>query len=215
MVVLFVRDLVFEPEAANVVNDLGAQMKNLLRVVALFVVVVLVASGCSYSEEAEPGVRNLALVTKAKSVKPTFSSDCERDLWGRPASFGCYTVSEKQRAVVLLNSIHLLIRFDPTVSYLDIHTDRTKFLKFLIDFEALEVLCYMPVHDWMVEEELWPVAPAEVPPLFWPGLLDQLELTQRTIDLWLSEDPSTPAANDAPVLETVRYRHLCPSWMYE
>ena len=65
MVVLFVRDLGFEPEATNVGNDLEAQMKNLLRVVALFVVVVLVASGCSYSEEAEPGVRNLALVTKA------------------------------------------------------------------------------------------------------------------------------------------------------
>jgi hypothetical protein len=191
-------------------------MKNLLRVVALFVVVVLVASGCSYSEEAEPGVRNLALVTKAKSVKPTFSSDCERDLWSRPASFGCYTVSEQQRAAVLLNSVRFLVQFDPTVSYLDPYTDRTKFLKFLIDFEALEVLCYMPVHDWMVEEGLWPVAPAEVPPLFWPGLVDQLDLTQRSIDFWLSEDPSTPTHTaEAPVLETVRYRHLCPSWMYE
>jgi hypothetical protein len=34
MVVLFVRDLGFEPEATNVGNDLEAQMKNLLRVVA-------------------------------------------------------------------------------------------------------------------------------------------------------------------------------------
>ena len=189
-------------------------MKNSLRVVALFVVVVLGASGCSYSEEAEPGVRNLALGTKAKFVKTHLSSDCERDMYGRPASFECYTVSEQQRAASLLNSIHLLILMDHPVSYVDLDTDRTKFLKFLIDFEALEVLCYMPVYEWIEEEGLWPVG-ADFAPPFLPGLLYQLTLTQRAIDLWLSEDRSETGRAEEPLLEPVRYRHLCPSWMYE
>jgi len=184
-------------------------MKNLLRVVALFVVVVLVASGCSYSEEAENRVRNTRL---PKSMPAHLSDDCERDAWGRPASFGCFTVYEQERIAGLLNAVRLLTRWDETVSYVDIWEDRTKFLRFLMDFEALEVLCYTPLFDWMVEEPVWPVAASDFP----LALLDQLDQIRNSITYHLSKIGSTAdRVAEAPLLESVRFRHLCPSWMDE
>ena len=196
-------------------------MKNLLRVVALFVVVVLVASGCSYSEEAEPGVRNFSLETKTERVMVHLSDDCERDAWGRPASFGCFTVSEQQRAASLLNAVNYLIRYDDEI-YFDAHGGkRTQLLKLLIDFEALEVLCYTSVYHWMEERELWPLGTH-----FGPfgitvdhHLLTALNVIAITIDTALSKVVARPFIDpldgETPVLEPVRYRHLCPSWIME
>jgi hypothetical protein len=211
VVVLFVRDLGFEPEATNVGNDLEAQMKNLLRIVALFVVVVLVASGCSYSEEAENRVRNARL--ESRPIPAHLSDACERDGYDRPVSFGCFTVSEQERIKGLLNAVWMLTRWDETVSYVDPWKDRTKLLKLLMDFEALEVLCYTPVFDFMAEGPYWPVLAT-----FPLALLDQLdEIRNSEDDLsrigwhWLSGSKYA----EAPLLESVRFRHLCPSWMYE
>ena len=174
--------------------------------------VVLVASGCSYSEEAEPGVRNFSLGTKTVTMAH-LSDDCERDASSRPASFGCFTVSEQERIKGLLNAVWMLTRWDETVSYVDPWKDRTKLLKLLMDFEALEVLCYTPVFDFMAEGPYWPVLAT-----FPLALLDQLdEIRNSEDDLsrigwhWLSGSKYA----EAPLLESVRFRHLCPSWMYE
>jgi hypothetical protein len=129
-------------------------------------------------------------------------------------------VYEQQRIAGLLNSVLMLTKWDETVSYDHIREDRTKLLKLLMDFEALEVLCYSQVYDWMFEEPVWPFAYREGTFDHFPlGLLDQLWLIRVSIDSGLSRIGVGASVSsmlaETPVLETVRYRHLCPSWMYE
>ena len=200
-------------------------MKNLLRVVALFVVVVLVASGCSYSEEAEPGVRNFTFSKTSVGELPHLSEHCEgahRDylLWE------CLNESEQQRAAGLFYGVNMLVRSDDT--FYDTFSGegvwdgarpsegtQIKLLKLLMDFEALEVLCYTGVIDSMWEEEAWPMV--EGPS--WADFDDDLSRALREvravlIDLHLSRvtgDMVYP--EETPVFEPVRYKHLCPSWM--
>ena len=226
MVFLFVRDLGFEPEATNVGNDLEAQMKNLLRVVALFVVVVLVASGCSYSEEAEPGIRNLKLSPASTTTLPTFrfaipahlSDDCERSY--REMSWACLNESEQQRAAGLLSAVNVLVNFENPETYIyepGGTRGYTNLLRLLIDFEALEVLCYTDLLDSMRDELIWPLwtAPHTENPFYSVTLKrDLAKLKHEIVDGFLSQVVSH-RTEETPVLEAVRYRHLCPSWMYE
>jgi len=197
--------------------------KSLFFAAALVAVAVFGASACSYSEEAEPGVRNFSLETKTERAMVHLSSDCERDSYDRAASFGCFTVYEQQRIAGLLNSVLMLTKWDETVSYDHFREDGTKLLKLLMDFEALEVLCYSQVYNWMFEEPVWPFVEIRTGegtfdnfPL---GLLDQLWLIRVSIDSGLSRIGVGASVSsmlaETPVLETVRYRHLCPSWMYE
>jgi len=207
MVVLFVRDLGFEPEATNVGNDLEAQMKNLLRVVALFVVVVLVASGCSYSDEADNHVRNL-MKMPTPTIKADLSDDCERSY--NSVSWTCLTESEQQRAAGLVYVVNQFVEYsDDTVSYLH-RADQLRFVRLLIEFEALEVLCYTAVMESMSEEPVWPMASVRLV----PGLLDQLRNVRFMIDYDLSKSTVT-GFGETPVVEPIKYRHLCPSWILE
>ena len=192
-------------------------MKNSSRVVALFVVVVLGASGCSYSEEAEPGVRNLA--TFRLAIPPAhLSDDCERSY--REMSWACLNESEQQRAAGLLSAVNVLVTFENPETY--IYEPRgthgyTNLLRLLIDFEALEVLCYTDFLDSMQEEFVWPfwTPPHTENPFFSVTLRWDLEkLKHEIVDGFLSE-VGVHRTEETPVLEAVRYRHLCPSWMYE
>ena len=84
----------------------------------------------------------------------------------------------------------------------------TRLLKQLIDFEALEVLCYMPVLSEMLSEadEWFP---------FSSGVED-FRLFERLFWLRtvvLTHMSTAKHRTDTPVLESVRYRHLCPRWM--
>ena len=193
-------------------------MKNLLRVVALFVVVVLVASGCSYSEEAEPGVRNFTFSKTSVGELPHLSEHCEgahRDylLWE------CLNESEQRRAAGLLHTVRWLVRWDETVSYIGPPVeDGTRLLKLLIDFEILEVLCYTGVMQSMRETPAWPLITdtyLEDGYGFAAGLQNNLEkIRYKLIDDHLSRGTGARMADEEiPVVEAVRYQHLCPSWI--
>jgi hypothetical protein len=225
VVVLFGSDLGFEPEATNVGNDSEAQMKNLLRVVALFVVVVLVASGCSYSEEAEPGVRNFTVKKISVGDLPHLTDDCEygpsyedkRTYDSVP--WECLNESEQRRAAGLLHTVRWLVRWDETVSYIGPPVeDGTRLLKLLIDFEILEVLCYTGVMQSMRETPAWPLITdtyLEDGYGFAAGLQNNLEkIRYKLIDDHLSRGTGARMADEEiPVVEAVRYQHLCPSWI--
>jgi hypothetical protein len=184
-------------------------------------VVVLVASGCSYSEEAEPGVRNVTFGKTSVGELPHLSERCEgahRD----DLPWGCLNESEQQRAAGLFHAVNVLVRSDETFTgegaWVGVRRSagtRIKLLKLLIDWEALEVLCYTGVIDSMWEEEAWPMV--EGPS--WADFDDDLSRALREvravlIDLHLSRvtgDMVYP--EETPVFEPVRYKHLCPSWM--
>jgi len=189
-------------------------------------VVVLVASGCSYSEEAEPGVRNVTFGKTSVGELPHLSERCEgahRD----DLPWGCLNESEQQRAAGLFHAVNVLVRSDETFTgegaWVGVRRSagtRIKLLKLLIDWEALEVLCYTGVIESMWEEEAWPmVTPRFVDWGAFDALFDlgwQLRVIQSsTIDFYLSRVRADMAADLDPVLEPVRYKHLCPSWFSE
>ena len=178
--------------------------------------VVWIASGCS--EEAEPGVRNSA---KTERVPPPhLSDDCERDSDGRPESLKCFTVSEQQRAASLMNSVMYLVHHDEELEF-NHYENTTNLLKLLIDFEALEVLCYTSLYRTMEDRELWPFGehfgPLSVTPH--PKLRGALYMIGMRIDVLFSKVTARPFIDPLdgklPVLEPIRYRHLCPDWINE
>ncbi|MDG2023422.1 MAG: hypothetical protein P8J75_03045 [Actinomycetota bacterium] len=182
--------------------------KSLFFAATLVAVAVFGASACSYSDEAEPGVRNLALGTKTERVKPDISDGCERTYIS--VSWTCLTESEQQRAAGLVYGVNQLVVYsDDTVSYLD-RADTLRFISLLIEFEALEVFCYTAVMESMSEERVWPMASIHLV----PGLLDQLRNVRFTIDYDLSKSTVT-GIGETPLFEPIKYRHLCPSWILE
>jgi hypothetical protein len=182
--------------------------KSLFFAATLVAVAVFGASACSYSDEAEPGVRNLALGTKTERVKPDISDGCERTYIS--VSWTCLTESEQQRAAGLVYGVNQLVAYsDDTVSYLD-RADTLRFISLLIEFEALEVFCYTAVMESMSEERVWPMASIHL----LPGLLDQLRRVRFKIDYDLSKSTVT-GIGETPLFEPIKYRHLCPSWILE
>jgi hypothetical protein len=182
--------------------------KSLFFAATLVAVAVFGASACSYSDEAEPGVRNLALGPKTERVKLDISDGCERTY--SSVSWTCLTESEQQRAAGLVHAVDKLVVYsDDTVGDLD-RANMLRFIRLLIEFEALEVLCYTAVLESMSEEPVWPMASIDLV----PGLLDQLRNVRFTIDNDLSK-VEVVGVGETPVFEPVKYRHLCPSWILE
>ncbi len=212
-------------------------MKNSSRVVAVFVVVVLVASGCSYSEEAEPGVRNLArsgleISSPSKDLARDFSDDCLAVLSYRRILWECLNESEQQRAAGLFNAVNVLVGSDDRFLGEGVwdgartsEGSRIRLLKLLIDWEALEVLCYVGVIESMYEEEVWPFVEttwADGSPVSDIRMFRNLRHVRvSVVDYMLTRVDSRDitdrphSSEETPVLEPVRYQHLCPSWMPE
>jgi hypothetical protein len=179
-----------------------------VKLLAAVLVAVFCVSACSYSDDLEAGVRNAAI----KTTPAYLSDDCEKS--HADISWACLSESEQHRAAGLLNAVRYLVVMDETVSYVGPWREvGTRLLKLLIDFEALEVLCYVAVFGSMVEEGEWPVDEvAEFDSSFDPLLLDRL-LFLRNMVSYSTSKVALFGVTDTPVLESVRYRHLCPRWM--
>ena len=176
------------------------------KLLAAVLVAVLGVSACSYSDDVEAGVRNAGIMM----IPAHLSDDCEKSYAG--ISWACLSESEQHRAAGLLNAVKWLVLADETVSYVGPwREDGTRLLKLLIDFEALEVLCYVKVFDSMIEEGEWPFVPESGSPID-PSLLDRLFFLRNIVSYHTSKVENFVVA-DTPVLESVRYKHLCPRWM--
>ena len=181
--------------------------KSLFFAATLVAVAVFGASACSYSDEADNHVRNL-MKMPTPTIKADLSDDCERSY--NSVSWTCLTESEQQRAAGLVYVVNQFVEYsDDTVSYLH-RADQLRFVRLLIEFEALEVLCYTAVLESMSEEPVWPMASVHL----LPGLLDQLRNVRFMIDYDLSKSTVT-GFGETPVVEPIKYRHLCPSWILE
>jgi hypothetical protein len=184
-------------EAANVVNDLGVQMKNVLRIVASLVVVVVVASGCSYSEDAEPGVWNFGSKTR--------TSTCMEDIGRGELDWDCLTNQEQELVATYLWSVNELILQDGDEKYLNPPTRHTHLLDLLIRYEALELLCYTEAFPAMYSGRHWPYDSDRLESVL-PFRLHQV---RRLIDEEFSQQSATERG-EQPALKKIQYQHLCP-----
>jgi hypothetical protein len=193
-----------------------------LAVAVLSGTVALVSGGSSGDEIR---VRNSTVKKISVGDLPHLTDDCEygpsyedkRTYDSVP--WECLNESEQRRAAGLLHTVRSLVRWDETVSYIGSPVeDGTRLLKLLIDFEILEVLCYTGVMQSMRETPAWPLITdtyLEDGYGFAAGLQNNLEkIRYKLIDDHLSRGTGARMPDEeTPVVEAVRYQHLCPSWI--
>jgi hypothetical protein len=192
----------------------------------LIAVAVFGASACSYSDEADNHVRNLKF--SKPTIPATLSDDCVQNekksadgLLG--FSWDCLDDSQQEFVASYLWSISELITHDDTftLSVTGLEGNKTNLVEFLQRFDVYQILCYTQVFDSLYESGLWPIAeshfdddlPSAISHLrYWlDGQMSRISRVYQTDEG--ADGPGSPKWADEPVLETLRYQHLCPSWV--
>jgi hypothetical protein len=196
--------------------------KSLFFAATLVAVAVFGASACSYSDEADNHVRNLKF--SKPTIPATLSDDCviseaaHQDVLDE-ISWDCLNDSQQEFVATYLYSISQLISHDDTSTYPVTGLEgRTNLLELLLRFDVYEILCYTQVFDSLYENQSWPIGNS----YFDDELLEKIKSVRYWLDRHMSDfmvynEGSTSSGSvtrgDEPVLETLRYQHLCPSWV--
>ena len=198
--------------------------KSLFFAATLVAVAVFGASACSYSDEADNHVRNLKF--SKPTIPATLSDDCVQNekksadgLLG--FSWDCLDDSQQEFVGAYLWSINALIDHDDTSTYPVTDLEgATNLVELLQRFDVYEILCYTQVFDSLYESGSWPIGDSH----FDDDLLRKISQLRGWLywDMSKSYHVYTAAQGgvgtatvkwaDEPVLETLRYQHLCPSW---